>query len=180
MATASATKKPIAKKPTAKKTNASSTKTTSTANKPSTARTTAKKSAPAKKAATTTRKPPVDTRERGPHGFAVGTDSAIIAESLIEGGASRDECNDRAVSQIEKTSGLTTRGGQPKYIPSMSATIIKHLVNSGLYEIESSFRLVPVKGGASASVKKAPVAKKAPAKTTAKKTPARRKTTATK
>lgn len=167
-ATKAKTKTTTAKTPVKTRTKATTAETTKSA---STAKTEAKKTAP--------RKPPVDTRERGPHGYALGTDSAIIAESLIEGGASRDECNARATERIEKGSGLTTRGGQPKYIPSMSATIIKHLVNSGMYRVEESYKLVPVKpyDGASktsATVKKAPVQKKAPAKKPVAKKPTTR------
>ena len=166
MATTSA-KKPIAK-----------TRTTNTRSKASAAKsgtkTDTRKTTATKKAATTKRTPPADARERGPHGFAIGTDAAIIAESLIEGGLSRDECNKRATERIGKSSGLTTRGGKPKYIPSMAATIINDLVNSGKYTVESSYRLVPVNGTAKDSgVKKVGVTKKAPAKRTpAKKTTA--------
>lgn len=167
-------KKPITKTKTAapKRTSTttakkpvSGTRSKTTASKASTTKPAAKK-APAKK---TTPTPPVDNRERGPHGYALGTDSAIIAESLIEGGATRDECNDRATALIAKTSGLETRGGKPKYIPSMAASIISRLTESGQYRVESSFRLVPVNGDAPAkptNVKTAPVRKKAPAKKT--------------
>lgn len=159
-----------AKKTTSTRTSAkkpvSSTRAKTTASKASTAKPAAKK-APAKTAPKT---PPVDNRERGPHGYALGTDSAIIAESLIEGGATRDECNDRATALIAETSGLETRGGKPKYIPSMAASIISRLTESGKYKVESTFRLVPVDGDAApakpTNVKTAPVRKKAPAKKT--------------
>ena len=171
MATTSA-KKPIAKTRTTNTRSKASAAKSGT--KTATRKTTATTTAATTKATAAKRTPPADARERGPHGFAIGTDAAIIAESLIEGGLSRDECNKRATERIGKSSGLTTRGGKPKYIPSMAATIINDLVNSGKYTVESSYRLVPVNGTAKDSgVKKVGVTKKAPAKRTpAKKTTA--------
>ena len=83
---------------------------------------------------------PVTTSERefNDHGFVVGTDSAVISEALVSGGASRKEVN----AKIAEVIAGTTRNGSPKNIPALVAGILSRMIDRG-YVVESSYRLVP-------------------------------------
>lgn len=81
-------------------------------------------------------------RELNVHGFTPGGDSALIVDALIAGGASRKEVNENASAVIEKTSGLQTRSGGTKNIPSLTSAILARLQDRG-YTIEESWRVVP-------------------------------------
>lgn len=107
--------------------------------------------------------------ERGLHGFYEGTDSALIAEALVEGGESRGEVIENAAAKIEAVSGLTTRKGTEKAVASMTSGILHGLLKKG-YTVEQSFRLVPP-ADIAAELKKAAAAEKRAAarKATAKK-----------
>lgn len=78
-------------------------------------------------------------------GFVDGTDSAVIAQVLTDGGADRNDVNDRCREAIKKANGLTNRYGQEKYIPSMVSGVLTKMLDSGAWEIEASWQLVPAK-----------------------------------
>ncbi|AKL88335.1 hypothetical protein BH789_gp054 [Gordonia phage GMA6] len=140
------------KKPTPRKRSAPATKKTTTARKATPA-----KRAPANKKATTTkattRKPAAkktaQTYEPHPieytdEGFQVGTDSAIIATTLVTGASDRAEINALAEKEIKKVNGLTTRTGKDKYTPSMVSSILSRMLATGEYEVQASWQLVKV------------------------------------
>lgn len=123
---------------------------------------TAPKSAPKAKAAPKAApKEAVESKPRGEmnvHGFYDGTDSAIIADALVEGGESRAEVVANATETIAKTSGLATRNGTDKAVASMTSGILNALLAKG-YVIEQSYRLVPP-ADVAAEMKKAAAAEK--------------------
>lgn len=80
-----------------------------------------------------------NTREMDPvTGFAVGTDGHAIAEFLIEGCESRQEC----IDVMRETLDAETRNGTEKPVANLVSGVINKLVGRG-FEIEQSFRLIP-------------------------------------
>lgn len=79
----------------------------------------------------------------GEHGFVVGTDSALIAEALIEGGTDRNNVNDLAELKISEVNGLKNRNGGEKYVPTMVSGVLTKMLKTGNYEVEATWRLVP-------------------------------------
>lgn len=82
--------------------------------------------------------------EYTPEGFQVGSDSAIIATTLVNGATTRGEINELAIAEIEATNGLQTRSGKDKYVPSMVSSILSRMLATGEYEVHASWQLVPV------------------------------------
>ena len=78
-----------------------------------------------------------------PKGFQNNTDSAVIVKALIHGAKDRVEINKLAEGVIAKKNGLHTRSGKPKYLPSMVSSILTRMLESGEWEVESSWKLVP-------------------------------------
>lgn len=76
-------------------------------------------------------------------GFVDGTDSAIIAATLVAGGADRANVNDLCRDNIEAANGITNRNGKEKYIPSMVSGILTRMVETGQWEVQASWRVVP-------------------------------------
>lgn len=97
-------------------------------------------------------------------GFVPGTDSDIIARSLIEGGRDRKEINDRSTTAIEQANGVTTRTGEKKNVPSLTSAILSRLIAQG-YVVEASWKLVPPE-----NIRKALAAERAAATRKAKRT----------
>ena len=106
--------------------------------------------APAPKKSASTRKAPVKAApepkvvEYTPEGFEVGTDIALIAAALTQGGIDRAEVNQNAIDAVAKHNGLKTRTGRDKYIPSQVSAILTRMLNTGEWQIEASWQLVPV------------------------------------
>lgn len=73
-----------------------------------------------------------------------GSDSATIAACLVEGGADRQDVNNLVIERIEKSTGLTNRNGDQKYIPSMVSGILGRMLKTGEWEVHASWQLVPV------------------------------------
>lgn len=160
----------VAKKKTAKKVasrkapakKAAASKSGPPAKKRTAKKTTTRKS-PAKK---TTRKAPAKRsggaggfhRELDDNGFVVGTDSAKIAEILLEGGVDRNDINAKA----EKAIGGVTRNDTDKNVPALVSGVLNRLLRAG-YSVESSWQLT-------APAKKKTASKKAPAKKARKRT----------
>lgn len=94
------------------------------------------------------------------HGFQVGSDSALIAAALIEGGESRKDATAKAAKAIEKTNGLVARTGSPKNVASLTSGILGRLIEAG-YTVEESFRVVPPKEVQDAMKKEAAAVKRA-------------------
>lgn len=152
--TATATTKKTASKTPVKKKRSTAGKTTSRARagadtrargSSTTTTTKGKKTSTPKK--TTTKKAQVQEstpREYTPEGFIEGGDSAIIASALTEGGLDRKDVNRIAEERIAASSGLVTRGGKEKYVPSMVSSILSRLLATGEYEVYSSWQLVPI------------------------------------
>jgi len=121
----------------------------------------AKKAAGRKKAAASvkTRKPAAKAakRKREPwgefddHGFRVGSDSSVIAACLIDGGSGREAITDIIAETMQTTE---TRGGNDKNISSLVSGILKRLIDTGQYEIEESWRLVPLNGASNKTATK--------------------------
>lgn len=76
-------------------------------------------------------------------GFVEGSDSAIIAQTLVDGGFDRRDVNERAAKAIEASSGLTNRNGGEKYVPSAVSGVLAQMMKTGGWKIESSWKLVP-------------------------------------
>lgn len=139
-----------------------------------------KSSSAVKKAAAKKAGPRTEGTQYTPHGFTVGSDSALVAAALENGGVSRSE----VVALIDKAfKGKKTRNGTPKAANSMAGNVQKIMLSRG-WTVESDWRLVPpAKGythvpgkrgvpvGYKRAAKKAvkPVVKKAVKKATAKK-----------
>lgn len=106
--------------------------------------------APAPKKSAAARKAPVKAApepkvvEYTPEGFEVGTDIALIAAALTQGGIDRAEVNQNAIDAVAKHNGLKTRTGRDKYIPSQVSAILTRMLNTGEWQIEASWQLVPV------------------------------------
>ena len=81
-------------------------------------------------------------RELNVHGFVPGSDSALIVDALIDGGKDRHDATAKAVKKIEKSSGMSTRGGGQKNVPSLISGLMARLTERG-YKIESEWRLKP-------------------------------------
>lgn len=122
-------------------------KTTKATGAKSTAKT---KAAPKTTAKKTTKKAPVVVAteprvvEYTPEGFVAGSDSALIAKALVEGGIDRNEVNQNAIDAIAASSGLLTKNGKEKYVPSMVSSILSKMVNTGEFQVVASWQLVPV------------------------------------
>ena len=121
-------------------------KTTTTARKKAT---TAKTKSTTRSKATKKAAPKASTYEPHPieytpEGFQVGSDSAIIATTLVNGATTRGEINELAIAEIEATNGLQTRSGKDKYVPSMVSSILSRMLATGEYEVHASWQLVPV------------------------------------
>lgn len=121
-------------------------------------------------------------REMGEHGFVIGSDSAKIAEVLLEGGESRTDVS----LKVEKALGKKkTRHGNDPNVSSLIANVLRRMKERG-YTIEQSWVLrEPTPASKAAATKAAnkaaaekgnkPTAKKAvAAKKTAKKRPAKK------
>lgn len=76
-------------------------------------------------------------------GFVAGSDSAIIAQTLVDGGFDRRDVNERAAKAIEAANGLTNRNGGEKYVPSAVSGVLSQMLKTGDWKIESSWKLVP-------------------------------------
>lgn len=87
---------------------------------------------------------PAVKRELNELGFMDGSDSATIARCLVEGGADRQDVNNRIIEAIDASTGITNRNGQEKYIPSMVSGILGRMLKTGKYEIQASWQLVPL------------------------------------
>jgi hypothetical protein len=75
-------------------------------------------------------------------GFATGTDSQYIAETLMEGGESRQEI----IETLREELDTETRNGTEKPVANLVSGIVNKMLERG-FTIESSYRLVPpVKG----------------------------------
>ena len=139
---------PAKKKPTPRKRSKVAAETTAKTKKAAPARkaTTAKgkgkatKATPAKKSTPRAYDPrPIEYTDEG---FQVGSDSAIIATALVTGAPGRSEVNALAEEGIAAASGLTTRTGREKYVPSMVSSILARMLATGEYEVEASWKLV--------------------------------------
>lgn len=149
---ATATKAPATR--TRKKVEVTPTRTAKAANARATG---AKgKTSSAKGKATTTKKPttsrsvktvakPSATPKTGPHrvvddttGFAIGTDSHLIAMELLQGGADRAEIIERCAKKLPPTSNR----GTPKPVANMVASVLGKMKDQG-FTIESSWVLTP-------------------------------------
>ncbi len=103
--------------------------------------------ATAKKIVQNTRRKPVakqaDTTENygtvNPHGFQIGSDVAIVVDTMIDGGFDR-----RAVlhNAMEALPTMVTRNGGEKNISALCTKLLKSLQEDG-YTVESHWRLVP-------------------------------------
>lgn len=71
-------------------------------------------------------------------GFAIGTDSHVIATELLKGGADRAEIIDRCAAKLPKTSNR----GTPKPVANMLASVLGKMKDAG-FTVESSFILTP-------------------------------------
>ena len=134
-----AAKDKVAASKTKAKTTTARKKTATTAKTKSTGCTKATKKAAPK--ASTYEPHPI---EYTPEGFQVGSDSAIIATTLVNGATTRGEINELAIAEIEATNGLQTRSGKDKYVPSMVSSILSRMLATGEYEVHASWQLVPV------------------------------------
>lgn len=132
-----ASKSPVKKasKATTPSTKSSVVKKSSTSKAPST------KKAPVKKTSKVV-PPTPPIRELNENGFVEGTDSAIIAASLLEGAATRADVNLLAEQNIAKINGIDNRNGGTKYVPSMVSGIYNRMMATGEYEVESTWKLV--------------------------------------
>lgn len=165
-----------------------------TKNKTSAPKTTAaKKKAPAKtnKATTTkaqtTKADKAETgtqRELDVFGFVIGSDSSIIAHTLVEGvkEGGREELCKVAAQRIEEANGLQTRNGTEKYIPSLVSGVLLKMRRAGFSE-SSSYKVTPPAELASAvesAKRKAARASSKPAPASKTKTTTKRKVAAKK
>lgn len=80
--------------------------------------------------------------EKNALGFVSGSDSAIIAAALVEGGASRSDIAEAAEAQIKTSSGLKTRNGTDKDVNGLVAGVLRRMVADG-FEVKQSFIVVP-------------------------------------
>ena len=71
-------------------------------------------------------------------GFAVGTDSQVIATELLKGGESRAEIIERCAKKLPPTSNR----GTPKPVANMVASVLGKMRDQG-YTIESTWVLAP-------------------------------------
>lgn len=71
-------------------------------------------------------------------GFAIGTDSHIIAEALVEGGESRQDI----IEYLRENMNTETRNGTEKPVANLVSAIINKMLDRG-FTVESSYRLVP-------------------------------------
>lgn len=118
------------------------------------------------------------------HGFVVGSESEKIVNVLLEGGAGRQEVNQKVLKAL---GNKQTANGQAPNVSSLIANILKRLKEKG-YTVEAKWQLHPptpaskaaatraAKKAGTAPAKKAAPVKKAVAKktATAKKAPAKR------
>lgn len=131
-------------KPAASKASTTTKSKNTTVKKPA-AKSKTTKAAPAKaapvKAETET---PKVARDFDVFGFVVGSDSSIIAHTLIEGvtEGGREGMAELVRERIEAANGLQTRNGTEKYIPSLVSGVLLKLRKQGFTE-ESSFKVVP-------------------------------------
>lgn len=104
-----------------------------------------KKTAPAKAAstaATTKQGERRYGRDVNAMGFVPGSDSAIIAQAMVEGGESRKDIIETARQRIEKSTGLETRHGTEKQVAGLASGVLQRLTKEG-YEVRQSWVLVP-------------------------------------
>lgn len=80
--------------------------------------------------------------EKNALGFVPGSDSAIIAAALVEGGDSRADIANVAKEQIKASSGLKTRNGTEKDVNGLVAGVLRRMVADG-FEVKQSFVVVP-------------------------------------
>lgn len=76
-------------------------------------------------------------------GFVEGSDSGIIAATLVAGGKDRLDVNAKIEANIAEASGLKNRNGGDKYIPSITSGVLRRMLNSGKWQIEATWKLVP-------------------------------------
>lgn len=140
--TAEAPKKAVRKKSSASA-PAKATKKVAKSSKPAPKKIVKKASAaPAKKATPKKALPNGGGRQLDQNGFTPGSDSAIIAATLLEGGLSREDVNQKVAANIDKVNGLQNRNGEQKYVPSMVSGILNRMLKTGDFEIEESWQLV--------------------------------------
>lgn len=149
---ATKTTRTTTKKPTTRKAvTATPVRTAKAANRRATTGANKPKSAAATKKRTTTSRPvktvakPTTAPKTGPNrvvdettGFAVGTDSHVIAMELLKGGADRAEIIERCAAKLPKTSNR----GTPKPVANMVASVLGKMKDAG-FTISSSFVLEP-------------------------------------
>lgn len=80
--------------------------------------------------------------EKNALGFVPGSDSALIAAALVEGGESRSEIAAAATAQIKASSGLKTRNGTDKDVSGLVAGVLRRMIADG-FEVKQSFIVVP-------------------------------------
>jgi hypothetical protein len=142
-------KKATRKKPTAKprkRTSAKATSAKTTTKKATSKKATAKK-ATAKKTTSKGKTKASPKREHyGPqtneHGLVPGSDTATMLDIMLEGGTDRNDINSQVEKAIKKSTGLQTRAGNDKNIPTMVSSLLSRMQEKG-YTIESSWVLVP-------------------------------------
>jgi hypothetical protein len=133
-------KKAAAKKAPPKKVAAKKPGRKTTPSKVTAKKTASRPKASGRKKAAKKVAPPARVREKDEYGFEVGTDSSVIAEELIEGGASRQDINDRVGERI----GYETSNGTEKNVPALVSGILNRMLATGEFEVESDWRLVRV------------------------------------
>lgn len=126
-------------KPAASKASTTTKSKNTTVKKPA-AKSKTTKAAPAKAETET----PKVARDFDVFGFVVGSDSSIIAHTLVEGvtEGGREGMVELVRERIEAANGLQTRNGTEKYIPSLVSGVLLKLRKQGFTE-ESSFKVVP-------------------------------------
>ena len=80
--------------------------------------------------------------EKNALGFVPGSDSAIIAAALVEGGDSRADIAAVAKEQIKASSGLKTRNGTDKDVNGLVAGVLRRMVADG-FTVKQSFVVMP-------------------------------------
>lgn len=135
-------KKVPAKKATTSAAKATATKPTRKAPAKATTKAPAKRVPTKKAAAVSTDTVETTARAKGLHGFYKGTDSALIAEAMLEGGVDRKDVNQKAIALVTATNGIETREGGIKNVPSLGSGVLRRLGELG-FTVESTWKLVP-------------------------------------
>lgn len=87
--------------------------------------------------------------------FRPGSDSQVIWEEILKGGTSRKDVLMRLAAHY---SGVTTRGGKPKPISTVMNYLIRRAVQTGKFEVVSSWSVRPIAGTEEVAPKPAKVA----------------------